>query len=116
MYLLENYDFLEELVKKGQLDNDPFYTDGLALADKPNNPNTVYVFSFHKGHIWAVYVWTKYKNKAFLKFHKQVEALIFKFNMPILRMGKFNDYKNHTKKVGYLDGNPVYEYLRNNNG
>jgi len=116
IYILDDYAFLEELVKEGQMDNDPFYKNGLALADKPVNPNCVYVFSFHGGYIFAVYGWTKHKDKAFLKFHKKIENLMFKFGMPILRMGKNPDFKNHTIPAGEFEGKKVFQFVRGSHG
>lgn len=113
MYLLDDYDFLENLVKKGQADeHEPFYKDGLCLADKGINPNTIYVFRFESNCIMAVYGYTKHKNKAFYKFHKEVEKFIFSFNLPVYRIGKNQDYKNHTKFVGFLDNHKLYEFER----
>lgn len=112
MYLLENYEFLEKLVKEGQAKHEPFYKDGLCLADKEKDPGTVYVFKFEKDEIWALYGWTKKKNKAFLKFHRQVEQFIFSFGLPVLRIGKNQDYRNHTVHIGYLDGIKVYQFER----
>ncbi|AXX87155.1 hypothetical protein AMRN_1419 [Malaciobacter marinus] len=113
MYFLDNYDFLEELVKEGQADpQEPFIKDGFCIADKPSNPNTTYVFMFDSGFIWALYAYTKKKNKAFLKFHKKVEKLMFSFNMPILRIGKNRDYKNHTVPIGKLGNNIVYQFVK----
>ncbi|PLY11383.1 MAG: hypothetical protein C0626_02095 [Arcobacter sp.] len=112
MFLLSNYDFLEELVKDGQAIQEPFFKDGFCIADKKVNPNSAYVFIFKDGVIWAKYGWTKHKNKAFLKFHKEVENLIFSFGVPILRIGKNDDFKNHTKYVGILDNQKVFQFKR----
>jgi len=112
MYFLTDYDFLEELVKDGQAINEPFFRNGICLADKPINPNTIYVFRVESDVIWAVYGYTKKKNKAFLKFHKEVEKYMLSFNKPILRTGKNNDFKNHTVPVGKLHGNTVYQYVK----
>lgn len=117
MVILDNYDFLENLVKEGQADkNAPFDKNGIAIADQEQNPNHVFVFTFEdtpKGKIiWAKYGWTRIKNKSFLKFYKSIEKFIFKFNMPILRMGKNHDFANHTKYVGTIDNHEVYQYIR----
>lgn len=66
MYLLDNYEFLEELVKEGQaFKHEPFFKNGLCLADNQTEPGTVYVFKFEKDEIWALYGWTKKRIKPF---------------------------------------------------
>lgn len=113
MYLLDNYDFLEPLVKDGLEDTStPFFKDGLALANKPINPNHVFVFHFQDGYCWITYAWTDKKNKSFYKFVKELEQIIFKFEMPILRMGANEDIKNHTRYVGTLNNHKIYEYIK----
>ncbi len=111
MYLLDNYDFLEPLVIDGFCENSIFRKDLLALADKPINPDSVYVFRFEDGVIWADYAYTRKKNKSFLKFHKEVENFISSFNMPVYRIGKNRDFKNHSKPVGKLENEIVYQML-----
>ncbi|QKF82054.1 hypothetical protein [Halarcobacter ebronensis] len=113
MYILENYDFLESLVKDGQVDkNQKFLKDGFCIADKKENPNHVFVFHFLNGAVWSTYGWTNSKNKSFLEFYKKIEKLMFSFNMPIYRTGKNRDFKNHTKFIGLIDGFEVYQYVR----
>ena len=112
MVFLTNYDFLEDLVKDGNPFDEPFIKDGICIANRDYIPTAAYVFKFEKDCIWAVYGWTKYKNKAFLKFHKEVEKIMLSFNLPILRVGKYNDFKNHAVSVGELDGHTVYQYVK----
>lgn len=113
MIFLDNYDFLEPLVKEGQADKTaPFEKDGLCLADKEKNPNHVFVFHFKDGLIWATYGYTNAYNKSFLKFYREVENFIFSFNMPILRMGANPDFKNHTFSIGFLNDIEIFQYRR----
>lgn len=113
LYILDDYDFLEELVRSGQLNqNDMFKKDGLCFANKEHNPDFVYVFHFKYGVIWATYGYTKVKNKKFIKFHRAVEEIIYKFNLPILRIGKNPDFKNHTKLFKIVDNIKIYEFIR----
>lgn len=110
MVFLTNYDFLENLVKENQAYKHEFIKDGICVANRDYIPTAAYVFKFEKDCIWALYGWTKFKNKDFLKFHKEVEKLMLSFNLPILRVGKKNDFKNHTVPVGKLNGHTVYQY------
>lgn len=113
MILLDDYDFLEPLVKRGQADKKaPFRKGGLCFADNAESPNHVFVFHFDNKLIWATYGYTNAYNKSFLKFYKEVEKFIFSFNMPILRMGANPDFKNHTFSVGFLDGIEIFQYKR----
>lgn len=113
MVILKNYDFLENLVKEGQLDKEaPFLKNGFCLADKEKNPCNVFVFHFIDGVIWASYGWTKANNKSFLIFYKEVEEFIFSFGMPILRIGKNKDFANHTKLYKRVDDVEIYQFVR----
>lgn len=109
--ILEDYSFLQELVKDGQLDpSKPFLKDGLCFASKCKS--FVYVFHFDKDVIWATYGYAKVKNKSFLKFHKIVSNIMFRYNRPILRIGANNDFKNHTKLFDTVNNIKIYEFIR----
>lgn len=109
--ILEDYSFLEQLIKDGQLKKDDiFRNDGLCFADK--DKNFIYVFHIFNNVIFATYGYAKYKNKKFLKFHNIISSLMFKFNLPILRVGANNDFKNHTKLYKIIDDVKIYQFKK----
>ena len=112
LYILIDYDFLEELVQEGQLYEDIFLKDGLCFANSEHNPDFVYVFHILDDEIWATYGYARVKNKSFLQFHRAVEKIIFAFNKPIYRIGKNNDFKNHTRLNKIIDGVDIYEFIK----
>ena len=114
MYLIENYDFLWDLVKNGQADKTaPFLKNGLCLTDDPIETNFVFVFHFDDGFIWATYAYIKAKNKRFYSFFQDLKKIMFSFNLPILRKGANMDFKNHTRAIGKDEnGVIIYEFVR----
>lgn len=112
IYILDNYDFLKDLVEEGQADKKaPFLKNGLCLANKPKEPNHVFVFHFDENYnIWCSYAWTDKKNKSFYKFMQELYKLMKKFKMPILRYGANDDLKNHTIEYGTLGNYKVYKF------
>jgi len=113
IYVLDNYEFLEPLVKDGQIDpNDPFVKDGICYANKLVNPDFVYVFKVHETFIDGIYAYARAYNKAFLKFHNEVFKVLFSYNVPVYRIGKNKDFKNHTKLFKTIDNIEIYEFIR----
>lgn len=119
MVILKDYDFLWDLVKENQASKiSKFQKDGLCFANKRVNPDFVFVFHFDNNYIWGTYAYiNKSKLKEYYKFISSLEKIIFSFNKPVLRMGKNQDFKNHSKYVGMIDNIPIYQYLGvNKNG
>lgn len=113
MYILKDYRFLEPLVKEGQADKTaPFITDGLCFVDDKDNPKMAYVFKIIDQEIWCLYAWTNKVNKNFYKFTMKLEKFIMSIGLPVLRKGKNQDFKNHTKLIRIDDGIKIYEYIR----
>ena len=108
--ILDNYDFLEELVRDGQLDpTQPFLKDGICYADEKRH--FVYVFHFYKSEIWATYGYRKYNNKDFLEFHNKIATTLLKTGLPVLRIGKNNDLKKSFKLYKTVDNVPIYRLI-----
>jgi len=111
MFILNDYSFLKDKVEGGRVeDSAPFDNGGLALADKPNNPNFVYVFFFYKRYIWWAYAWANKINKSFLKFHNEVLENLKVYNLPIIGTHKGYVFKNHTQKIGTFGKSKLYIY------
>lgn len=112
MEILKNYDFLEVLVKGGEVKNSlPFARDGVCYVDDINNPKCAYVFHHYKDCIWWTYAYIKHTNKLFYKFHKEVLAEIKKLNLPILGTHLGHVFKNHCFKIGVSKDSNIYLFV-----
>ena len=113
MYVLEDYTFLEPLVKAGEVeDSNPFNLDGICFVDNKTSPKVAYVFHVQKDCIWWSYAWAESFNKSFYMFHNQVIQHILSFGLPLRGTHLGDVFKNHNRQIGKYKNSNIYEWIR----
>ena len=106
--ILKNYDFLEKLVKDGQLDpSQPFLKNGICYTE--DKKECFFVFHCYDNCIWWTYAYRKYNNKRFKKFFHIFEQTLLNMDIPTYRIGKNNDMKKSFELEKIVNNVKIYK-------